>query len=469
MSTVDVQTALITNAKKGDIDEVQKLYTANYNNIVGLNGQDSDGKTFLMYLVLAYNTNKTQKVRELIVDIYKNSTVQINLKDNTGKASIDYMRDFRFRRTLLDIKRTSKLIGQGTYGCVYKEPVVCESGEQYSGIGKIGIGQEDELHALEIAKRLDPTGEYHIPLTAVCNVKYPNDECTSDMLLHTNKKTAQQMVFPFGGVSLTKATHTKELVYNMINLFRGLATFNSHRFYHLDIKPENIMVDKSVPRLIDFGLSTLASEAHRPNVLYQTIYVFWPPELVLLRYSGNVKRDDIQFHINKYFENRSVKEWVLSIYSKTRMVIPHIEQVVDSICRIPNKVENILEKADVFGLGITLMYMLLDVIKFDFPQKDKIIELGMKMVQLVPQDRITMQQALSEFTRITENKPTSLSLFYIPTDDNISTIESLLKQPEDVKSVKEYIEYLKQVLPESGKAKLEFCLPRFKKLIEYVS
>lgn len=464
MSSVDVQTALITNAKKGDIDEVQKLYTANYNNIVALNGQDKDGKTFLMYLVLVYNMNKNQKVKELILDIYKNSIVQVDLRDNTDKKAIDYIKDFRFRRILLDIKRTSKLIGEGTYGCVYKEPVVCVSGEQYSGVGKVGINQEVELHALEIAKRLDPTGQYHVPLTTVCDVNYPNDECTRSKLPVT-KKPAQQMVFPFGGVSLYKTTPTKELVYNMLNLFRGLATFNSQGFYHLDIKPANIMVDNSVPKLIDFGLATLASEAERPNELYKTIYPFWPPEMILLSYSGEIKRDDIWFHIREYVKYNPVKQLVLNRYAE----LPQMQPVVDGILDIPNKVANILEKADVFGLGVTLLYILLDVIKFDFPQKDKIIELGMKMIQLVPINRITMRQAMLEFTKIIENKPTSLSLFYIPMDDNVSTIESLLKRPEDVMSVKEYIEYLRQVLPESGKAKLEMCLPRFKNLIEYVS
>lgn len=173
---------------------------------------------------------------------------------------------------------TPELIGQGSYGCVYRKPIRCKNGteinEKYGSpayLMKLATeeGVEKELVVSKLLQKIDPTQKYSLYfLTDGCEIDAPSIP-TKGCKIYS--KHMRGYIMKYGGVNLKEyiLTHphdiTIDLVWRWLNkLIKGLVLFKKLSLIHQDIKPQNIVVNEEKDIFfIDFGLS----------------YVFKPKEL----------------------------------------------------------------------------------------------------------------------------------------------------------------------------------------------
>jgi serine/threonine protein kinase len=195
-----------------------------------------------------------------------------------------------------------RIIGSGSYGNIFKPSLASTSR---------GIEQRDEwitkvqekryakreLRMLNLLKRLDidPKENYfcHTIQSGVFDIAHCDEKPSSIPL------TYMAMNFVYGGLPILsfleeaqeKACRAQDLLTAFAHVARGIAWLHSHKIYHFDIKPSNMVSVWSqhagIPciRLIDFGLSTTLQSLETrtgKDVLYSASYVYWPLEMSAL-------------------------------------------------------------------------------------------------------------------------------------------------------------------------------------------
>lgn len=141
------------------------------------------------------------------------------------------------------------LIGEGTYGVVYKAKDT-DTGEIYA-LKKIRLESEDEgipstaIREIALLKELQ-----HPNIVRLVNV------------LHTDKKLT--LVFEYLDQDLKKLLDTcgpggldessiKSFLYQLLN---GIAKCHQHKVLHRDLKPQNLLINREgILKLADFGLA----------------------------------------------------------------------------------------------------------------------------------------------------------------------------------------------------------------------
>ena len=229
-------------------------------------------------------------------------------------------------------------IGSGGYGRVYKPGFDCLN---YPGIDLSSDYISKVMHpatATEELKVYNDLRLHQLPNVDTYAILNPIDCVIQDM--NNNVKVLN---YRYGGKSLEeilKHHPSPAVIHDLLKKFdtllTGVLTMNAANRYHLDIKPDNIVVDASGQlRLIDFGLSLHIPDItqFRLSAHYNANYIFWPPEIHLLANNPTLIPSS-EYH--KY-----------KIYPVIRgvLVIPTIEEV--------------LKTADVWGLGATLHFIYL--------------------------------------------------------------------------------------------------------------
>jgi serine/threonine protein kinase len=187
-----------------------------------------------------------------------------------------------------------KIIGQGTYGCVFQPALLCKKKVLTGSIGKITDADdlERELHAGKILGKIVNYKYYFILPEDTCVPRIIDNQEEKDInkckFLQKNPvNNLKQYSMPYGGIDLNKATN----IY-FFTLMKHMLEIGSlmllSKFVHYDIHNGNIVVDKNgVPRLIDFGQSfsydeiSLETIGDRWKVLTPT-YSAEPPEVTFL-------------------------------------------------------------------------------------------------------------------------------------------------------------------------------------------
>jgi serine/threonine protein kinase len=228
-------------------------------------------------------------------------------------------------RRMTRSKRGGKIVGVGSYGCVFKPSLPCK-GQVSPDPGTISkfMGKRHSSKEINEYKRMDeidPTNNFHLKGPKECIPKYESKtvleeikNCNIDEMkqiiplinplkpfipnqpnLPPNIKTilTQNMsllIEPDGGVDLSKLEQgsrlPKEILRLLIEcrrLFNGVVVMDKKKFNHMDIKPENVVYDIAKNRInyIDFGMSDFQSE-------YRNIVNGW---------------SDNKFHYNTVIEN----------------------------------------------------------------------------------------------------------------------------------------------------------------------
>lgn len=276
-------------------------------------------------------------------------------------------------------------VNSGTYGCVFNPPIKCFRKKNTSAIanaaGKIFDDDKafkDEYNELKTIHKLDPKYTFTVPYLGHCKVQRKDfkssdevDKCTRHISLTKNKYT--QLIYKFGGVDLNKYykyptryfIHFEELIKLFIPMMEGLRRMGTKNVAHVDIKPENILLDLSVPKiyLIDFGLITPFDMLKHESYFHDHEYPYYPPEfkvMSLLR-SGTYTTDNAMnvFMKNFTFYNESVfMKWLTSKWpSYQKTLRQFFESFNKSTLGDVQKIFDLeyVQKLDSYGLAMTLI------------------------------------------------------------------------------------------------------------------
>jgi serine/threonine protein kinase len=165
-----------------------------------------------------------------------------------------------------------KLLGQGTYGCIFSPPLACEQGRKGRGkrLGKVGDG-EDLMHEVvygHVLKQIPRWDDYFLlPDTgSFCTTKVTQREKDIQKCKVLEKYRlgdAMQFTMSYGGKdvyeTLLSANITPakfDIIAFATHLLEAGALMTLNGFVHYDIHSGNVLLDsKYVPKLIDFGES----------------------------------------------------------------------------------------------------------------------------------------------------------------------------------------------------------------------
>lgn len=270
-------------------------------------------------------------------------------------------------------QHAAKLLGSGTYGCVYTPPVKCAVNTEYNQkykdhVMKVMNGEDawDEIETGILINAIDPKHEYFVPMSSEwCSLDH------SDPALQSCESYVNDSFGGVGyhghfmenaGISLkefikSKVINVKGLISIMKHLIMGLNKLHSIGICHMDIKEPNVMMLGTRPRFIDFGLSVHKSQYTVDDVT--TFYELYPPALSYITHgSTNDKMYQHYENVFKRYDSRYVRasnsDPMVEYYNQYKQSGGKAGYVKDVI--VPN-----LEKVDVYMLG-SLMYRCLATI-----------------------------------------------------------------------------------------------------------
>lgn len=171
------------------------------------------------------------------------------------------------------------IIGQGTYGCVFDPPLLCQTAvdtqKERRGkvLGKLSLAWdvENEIYASKILSDIPKADKYFVlpNLNSMCTNPVPMkkqpdqegiEECEPIKVFGTKELVHYTM--PFGGITIHNTFEknpTKLFPIQMIitHLLEGCSLLTLNGYVHYDIHANNILLDSTsqIPRLIDFGFS----------------------------------------------------------------------------------------------------------------------------------------------------------------------------------------------------------------------
>ena len=178
---------------------------------------------------------------------------------------------------------TSKVVGEGTYGCVLKPPLKCDETsnldkqDYVNKISKImfrehAINERDEYSGINNIEGLD---KYAITGPQLCKPLLDNKfntsvkKCKTSIVKNTfkrDKAALRMLLLEDGGINiydhitkvftLQSLDEKKVFLTSLIKLFDGLLFFQSNEIIHRDIKLANMVynVNNGRAKFIDFGL-----------------------------------------------------------------------------------------------------------------------------------------------------------------------------------------------------------------------
>jgi hypothetical protein len=166
-----------------------------------------------------------------------------------------------------------KLIGQGTYGCIFNPPLLCKKKQFDKGdIGKITTIKDTklEMNAFKILQSIKESDHYFILPDASCSPRIINNQVESDInkckiIRDEEHSKLKQISMEFGGKDLSRFNLKSKDSISFFTLMRHLLEAGSlmvlHGFIHYDIHSGNIVINKdNVPKLIDWGQSFSKNE-----------------------------------------------------------------------------------------------------------------------------------------------------------------------------------------------------------------
>ena len=170
------------------------------------------------------------------------------------------------------------IIGQGRYGCVFDPPLLCEDAiERKKGrqrlVGKLSDKSDakDEIIASRVLSEIANAKEYFVlaDLGSYCDDIVPLDEqpdkkgikmCEPIQYFgYFGNKKFVHYTMPFGGISIWKYFESRNESFPVramiTHILEGAALMTLNGYVHYDIHNNNILVEGSKARYIDFGQS----------------------------------------------------------------------------------------------------------------------------------------------------------------------------------------------------------------------
>jgi serine/threonine protein kinase len=320
-------------------------------------------------------------------------------------------------------------VASGSYACTFSPPLSCTPHAHTTKskalktfrnrkIGKVFEDSDDALREAEIQRiihAVDPKNTFTVKYVGRCRISAisPQDEIGScDKDIQNNKN--MQLIYGYGGQDLWKVIGSTgkgrntndtfvKLFLKFEPLFRGVHRLNSIGYLHLDIKVENIVYDGNRLSLVDFGLmntkSQMMSKSQTSHLSYD--YPYYPPEfkfLAVLR-TINPQTDFQKFKafFMRNFGVITVKEESVIHKELERFFASYIFQSDRSLDG-----ERILDKADIYSVGVTLMILYSYLVLDDDYRTYIIHDLIKDMVNCNPYERPSWEEILRRLDEIRE-------------------------------------------------------------------
>lgn len=222
------------------------------------------------------------------------------------------------------------LIGEGTYGKVYRPPLPCK-GKQIRGkyVGKVFEDDEEYKAEIKIANRIHKINSGHafsIPMYETCPENL-------------------QILYNDGGMDLYDYIHEQKpnnfmiLMENMKYVCDGLELLIQNELIHQDIKLENLVFNGKKLYLIDFGLMSTFSKVYKQKEFLKFDYLPFPPEYKYAVY-GDKFKDVFLKHLKSH-----------RIFRLMKKIYPTYMDDLNALDSTD------VTKIDIYSLGIVLLQL----------------------------------------------------------------------------------------------------------------
>lgn len=280
----------------------------------------------------------------------------------------------------------NKLLGTGTYGCVYKPPISCKYLKKFdkkheNDVMKVVDTTIEanilELEISEIIRDIDPKNNYFISFSGDGCLLDDDDELKSCKAYKNAKKLIyiKGYYVKHGGVSLhsyLKNMHKDDISVNIlfewiIHLTKGLKLLHDNNIVHLDIKTDNIVIDKDGnPKFIDFGLSKFASEIQKSDTCYYSLYpLFYTAQCAKIEKLYE-EYEPLVIFFDKNYKRGTKTDLILKLFNKAnKFSKKYFNNAIksDNFYLKPKIIPKFNEKAGIFKVDVyMLMHMINDYI-----------------------------------------------------------------------------------------------------------
>ena len=193
-------------------------------------------------------------------------------------------------------QKAGALIGHGAFGCVYTPPLPCADKRRPSSVkspskvvSKVFNDQSEmmtEWKMSELIAKMDPQQKYFVYADDRCDVKtsvMDTQSGTCDAVQTFFDDTVPSLRMPYGGhpfhdwlVAQKTRITIPQLVRILLPVFEGLKLMNKHGFVHQDLKPNNLLIDKSGHvRIIDFSFTVRDTDLLDHSINKKVVSSYW--------------------------------------------------------------------------------------------------------------------------------------------------------------------------------------------------
>ena len=355
---------------------------------------------------------------------------------------------------------TPEIIGEGGFGCVFKPSLSCADKKiSYKNkISKWMLSKNaiEELQEYAVIAKADPRADFYTGKPSKCTMKVGPEMSRAiqrcELLKNKMKnKTAKQisdetalLIITDGGDDLEKWVKKIARLPNPQDqimdfwkesrrLFLGIQTFLKNELVHHDLKPQNIVYKSDTKRVnyIDFGLmrstKTETVKCSIKNACRSKSHWNYPTDILFmnriafenLAKKSVVERATLMKGYLTALKSKSGTEFVKAFYEVFNYIIKSVdgdmradfykrywkgfEDLLMAI-RVDNYAEFLnrsLRTFDVYGLGLSFLYVLNRVKKFmDAKVVAQVYELCFNMMTPNVFARYTVERALLEYDKI---------------------------------------------------------------------